>query len=150
MMRNYVGHTPIMATSVTCIIWDNEKGILFERRTDNGMWCIPGGSIEMGETLEDALKREVKEETSLDIENPELLDVQSNVHVIYPNGDEVYYTDVMYFVQNYRGILSPDEESTELRWFPTNQLPENIVPIQKEFLKNYLEDRKKIKVKRMD
>ena len=149
MIRQYIGHVPIMATSVTCIIMDLEKGILFEKRTDNGMWCIPGGSVELGETLEEALKREVKEETSLDIYHPELLDVQSNVHVIYPNGDEVYYTDVIYLVQEYSGELEHDEESTELKWFPVNQLPENIVPLQKEFLNQYFLKDEKVKVKKI-
>ena len=138
-LREYVGHAPIMTTSVTCIIWDKEKGILFEKRTDNGMWCVPGGAIEMGESLEDALFREVKEETSLEIRHPKLLDVQANVHIIYPNQDEVYYTDVMYLVTEYSGSLGHDTESTELQWFPLDQLPEDIIPTQKEFLKRIYE-----------
>lgn len=147
MLRQHIGHSPIMATSVTCIILDYEKGILFEKRSDNGMWCIPGGSIELGENLEDALKREVKEETALEIYHPELLSVQSNVHVVYPNGDEVYYTDVIYLVQEYSGKLEHDEESTELKWFSIDQLPENIVPLQKEFLNQYFLKNQRVKVK---
>ena len=49
-IREYVGHNPIMATSVTAIIHDPEKGILVEKRSGNGMRCIPGGSIEFGES----------------------------------------------------------------------------------------------------
>ncbi len=147
-IRKYVGHKPIMATSVTGIILDDEKGVLFEKRADNGMWCIPGGSIEFGESLEEALKREVKEETSLSIFNPELFNIESNVHVIYPNGDEVYYTDVVFVVKDFVGELTPDNESTDLRWFPITNLPENIVPMQKIYLEKYAEEQLNQKVKK--
>ena len=51
-IRKYIGHAPIMATATACIVHDKEKGILLEKRSDNGMWCIPGGSVEFGESLE--------------------------------------------------------------------------------------------------
>lgn len=142
-IRKYVGHSPIMVTAAMCIIYDREKGILFEKRSDNGMWCVPGGAIELGESLEQALVREVKEETSLDIANPKLFDVSANVHMIYPNKDEVYYTDVVYEVNEYFGTLKYDEESTELRWFKIDELPENIMPTQIEYIKKFINMSKK-------
>ena len=66
-IRKYVGHMPIMVTAAMGIIYDKEKGILFEKRTDNGMWCVPGGAMELGETAEEALRREIREETSLEM-----------------------------------------------------------------------------------
>ena len=136
-IREYVGHAPIMATAATCIIYDEYKGILFEKRSDNGMWCIPGGSLEFGESLEEGLLREVKEETGLDIFNPVFLDVKANVHIIYPNQDEVYYTDVVYYSNEYSGILQHDEESTELKWFKLDELPDNIMDTQIEFINKF-------------
>ena len=137
-MRKYVGHSPVMATAAMCIIYDENKGILFEKRTDNGMWCVPGGAIELGESLEQALAREVKEETSLDIANAELFDVAASVHMVYPNKDEVYYTDVVYIVKDYSGTLKPDAESTELRWFKMDELPENIMPTQIGYIRKFV------------
>lgn len=142
-LRKYVGHSPIMATAAMCILYDKEKGILFEKRTDNGMWCVPGGAIELGESLEQALAREVKEETSLEIANPKLFDVNANVHMIYPNQDEVYYTDVVYEVNDYTGELKYEEESSELKWFKIDELPENIMPTQIEYVKKFV---KKLKM----
>jgi len=139
-IRKYVGHNPIMVTAAMCIIYDKEKGILFEKRSDNGMWCVPGGAIELGETLEQALVREVKEETSLDIFNPKLFDVVANVHMIYPNKDEVYYTDIVYIVNEYAGTLKYDEESVELRWFKFDELPENILPTQIDYIRKFVND----------
>ena len=137
-IRKYVGHSPIMVTAAMCIIYDKEKGILLEKRTDNGMWCVPGGALELGETLEEALKREVKEETSLDIFNPKLFDVKAGVHMVYPNNDEVYYTDVVYEINEYEGELKPDEESKELVWVPIDKLPDNIMPTQIEYIEKFV------------
>ena len=141
-LRKFVGHSPIMVTAAMCIIYDEEKRlILFEKRTDNGMWCVPGGALELGETLEEALSREVKEETSLDIWDPVLYDVKASVHMIYPNKDEVYYTDVLYIVTKFKGELKHDEESKELRWFPIDSLPENIMPTQTEYLERFVKEK---------
>ena len=137
-IRKYVGHSPIMVTAAMCIIYDRKKGILLEKRTDNGMWCVPGGALELGETLEEALRREVKEETSLDIFNPKLFDVKAGVHMVYPNKDEVYYTDVVYEINEYKGELKPDAESKELRWVPVNELPDNIMPTQIEYIEKFV------------
>ena len=117
-LRKYVGHSPIMATSIMCIIYDKEKGILFEKSADFGVWCVPGGSLE--------------------IFNPKLFDVRSNIHIVYPNEDEVYYTEVIYEVSEYEGNLKPDEESIELKWFQIEELPDNISPIQIEIIKKFV------------
>ena len=93
-LRKKVGHTPLMAPAAMAIIYDEEKrAILLERRTDNGLWCVPGGALELGEDFIDGLKREIKEETNLEIRNPELFALQGGIHMVYPNGDEMYYSD---------------------------------------------------------
>jgi len=137
-IRKYVGHSPIMVTAAMCIIYDKDKGILLEKRTDNGMWCVPGGALELGETLEEGLRREVKEETSLDIFNPKLFDVKAGVHMVYPNKDEVYYTDVVYEINEYVGELKPDTESEVLVWTPIDKLPDNIMPTQIEYIEKFI------------
>ena len=137
-IRKYVGHSPIMVTAAMCIIYDKDKGILLEKRTDNGMWCVPGGALELGETLEEGLRREVKEETSLDIFNPKLFDVKAGLHMVYPNKDEVYYTDVVYEINEYVGELKPDTESEVLVWTPIDKLPDNIMPTQIEYIEKFI------------
>ena len=142
-MRKYVGHKPIMAVAAMGILYNKEKGILLEKRTDTGEWCTPGGAIEIGETLEEALKREIKEETNLDIANPKLFDIKANVHMVYPNKDEVYYTDIVYEVNEFYGDLKPDKESKELVFFSLNDLPENIMPTQIGYIKRFAEEKSK-------
>ena len=140
-MRKYVGHAPIMAVAAMGILYNEEKGLLLEKRTDTGEWCTPGGAIELGEALEDALKREIKEETNLDFTNPKLFDIKANVHMAYPNGDEVYFTDVVYVINDFYGEIKPDGESTELRFFDINNLPDNIMPTQIGYIKKFVSEK---------
>lgn len=142
-MRKFVGHAPIMAVAAMGILYNEEEGLLLEKRTDTGEWCTPGGAIELGESLEDALKREIKEEANLDIANPKLFDIKANVHMVYPNKDEVYYTDVVYEINEFFGDLKPDKESTELKFFDLDNLPENIMPTQIGYIEKFVSDKRK-------
>ena len=72
-MRKFVGHAPIMSVAAMGILYNEENGLLLEKRTDTGEWCVPGGAIELNETLEEATIREVKEELNLDVEVLEYL-----------------------------------------------------------------------------
>ncbi len=140
-MRKFVGHAPIMAVAAMGILYNEEKGLLLEKRTDTGEWCTPGGAIELGESLEDALKREIKEETNLDISNPRLFDIKANVHMVYPNNDEVYYTDVVYEINEFFGELKSDGESTELKFFDLDNLPKNIMPTQIGYIERFVSEK---------
>jgi len=140
-IRKYVGHKPIMAVAAMGIIYSDSTGLLLEKRTDTGEWCTPGGAIELHESIEDALRREIKEETNLDFKAPKLFDIKANVHMIYPNGDEVYYTDIVYEITEFWGELKPDKESTELRFFNLHDLPDNIMPTQTEYIQRYVSNK---------
>ncbi len=141
-MRKFVGHAPIMAVAAMGILYNEEKGLLLEKRTDTGEWCTPGGAIELGETLEEALRREIKEETNLDIANPKLFDIKANVHMVYPNKDEVYYTDIVYEINEFHGDLKPDGESRELCFFSLDKLPENIMPTQIGYIEKFVQEKR--------
>ena len=144
-MRKLVGHAPIMSVAAMGILYNEEKGLLLEKRTDTGEWCTPGGAIELGESLEEALKREIKEETNLDIANPKLFDIKANVHMVYPNKDEVYYTDIVYEINEFCGDLKPDAESKELAFFALDNLPKNIMPTQIGYIEKFVEEKAKVK-----
>ncbi|MBP5684605.1 MAG: NUDIX domain-containing protein [Bacilli bacterium] len=138
-LRKYVGHAPIMSPGATAIIYSKDKGILFEKRVDDGIWCLPGGALELKESFIEGLTREVKEETNLDIFDPTFLTVEANVYVKYPNDDEVYYTDAVYIVTKFSGDIKPDEESSELHWFKLDELPNNIEEPQREYINLFIE-----------
>ena len=137
-LRKFVGHAPLMAPAALAIIYDEKKrAILFERRTDNGLWCVPGGALELGEDFVDGLRREVKEETGLDIEDPVLFTVKAGIHMVYPNGDEMYYSDAVYIVTKFSGTLGGDSESDRLLWINIDHLPE-IMSTQSDYIEAFL------------
>lgn len=72
-----------------------------ESSTDNHQWGYAGGSIELGETVEEAAKRELFEEMGLVADEMELFYINSGeeTHYIYPNGDEVYNVEIIYICQ---------------------------------------------------
>lgn len=126
----------------------NEKGeILLQSRADRDMWGFPGGCQEVGERFEDVVIREVKEETNLDVteDNLELIKLVSGMSRLnsYPNGDVVVNNTAFYLVRNYSGELRWDSESKEMRFFPLDNLPENLHdPDLMEEYKSYIKRKK--------
>lgn len=143
-LRKYVGHAPLLQCAGSVIV-ENEKGeVLLGRRTDNHMWGYSGGSVELGETVEECAKRELFEEMGLEAEELELFMVNSGpeAHYIYPNGDEVYNVEIVYLCRKYHGeVKRQEEEVEEIRFFSTEEMPsmEEISPPIRPVLKNYLE-----------
>ncbi len=143
-LREKVGRAPIISGAAGAIIINENNEILLQQRSDDGTWGNPGGGIELGESLEECLFRETKEETGLIVKNAELFKVYSGecMHVVYPNCDEVYYINAIYIVRDYEGEISIDDgESLQLKFFSLNQIPK---PLSKYFsivlddLKEYL------------
>ena len=109
-------------------------------RTDFNRWSIIGGALEYNETLEDALKREVFEETGLIIKNPELFRTYSgpDFFQIYPNGDQVNGVLVVYICREFHGELVCDQsESKELRFFPLDELPSNLPSVIERIITDF-------------
>ena len=127
-IRKKVGKDPIFMPATGCgIIKDNK--ILLQKRTDNNKWAIHGGSLELGETFLDCVKREVREELGIDIVDPVFIGTYSgeDMHYFYPNKDEVYIVSAVYLVTKYNGVINIDyNEVKEVKWFDIDSLPENI------------------------
>ncbi|MDZ5607981.1 NUDIX hydrolase [Bacillus pseudomycoides] len=139
-MRKLVGNRPLILTGSHVIILNKQNEILLQLRTDFNMWGIIGGALEYEETLEDAAKREVFEETGLIIKDLELFHNFSgpDLFQIYPNGDQVYGVMVVYVCRNYTGELQCDHnESKELRFFPSHTLPQNIGTVPKMIIDQF-------------
>ena len=111
---------------------------MFEHRSDDGKWCLPGGAMELGESLEDTLKREIYEETGLKILEYAFLHLYSgdSEHVIYPNQDDVYYINALYYVSKYEGDLTiMDGESLELKFFSVENIPKDLTKSCRNIMK---------------
>jgi ADP-ribose pyrophosphatase YjhB (NUDIX family) len=144
-IRALVGHRPLILVGSVVIALDKEGRLLLQqRRQPSGFWGIPGGLMELGESVEDTAKRELFEETNLRAENLRLINVYSgpNNFIKAPNGDEFYLVTTAFFTNDYTGDLIVDEtESMDFKYFKPEQLPTNIVKshalILSEFMDNF-------------
>ena len=124
-MRKHIGHAPMLSVGATVVILKDDQ-ILLNLRSDTHTWGIPGGAIELGETLEQTAARELKEETNLTAASFTLLHLFSgpDFYFKYPNGDELYSVVALFLAEGVTGDLKiTDGESTELRYFCKNDLP---------------------------
>ncbi len=139
-LREHVGHAPILTAGVCLFVFNNENKILMQLRTDYNQWGFPGGAMELGESFYETAKRELKEETNLDIKEMKMLKVLSgkDTYREYPNGDKLYDITAIFIVLTHEGNLKVnDNESKQLAWFAINQLPKNLTQHTKNYLTKY-------------
>ncbi|WP_236793888.1 NUDIX hydrolase [Amycolatopsis sp. GM8] len=110
----------------------NERGeLLMIRRTDNDLYALPGGGLELGETLSEALVREVQEETGVTVKVIELIGAYSNPrHVIaYDDGEVRQEFSLCFRAQPVSGDLRTSSESKEVHWVPRDAIADlNVHP----------------------
>ena len=106
---------PLIMTSAGTIIVNNKGEILLHQRTDNLKWGFPGGSLELGESFEEAAIREAKEEVGLTLKTLKLFNVYSGKECYnkYPNGHEIYNASAMFICFDYEGEIILDEDETK-------------------------------------
>ena len=142
-LRQYIGHRPVLLIGAAILVVDADNRLLLMKRSDNNCWGIPGGSLEPGEVVESAAKRETLEETGLEVAEMSLFGVFSGPELFYkyPNGDEVYNVIIVYLSRDWRGEIKLNEEHTEWRWFAANEIPEDvsppIQPVLEQFKKSF-------------
>jgi ADP-ribose pyrophosphatase YjhB (NUDIX family) len=108
----------------SALVTDDEGRILMQRRSDSGNWALPGGVMDIGETLEQCVVREVKEETGLDIAIIGLLGIYTDPnHVIaYADGEVRQEFNITYLARVTGGTIAVSNESTEVRFIDPNEL----------------------------
>ncbi len=139
-IRKLVGTRPIILVGAEVLVFDAQGRILLQRRRDTGDWAIPGGMMEPGETLEQTARREVKEETGLELGELCLLNVYSGreFYYKYPHGDEVFNVSAAYICHTFQGDLACDEESTAVGFYSLEDLPGPLIFLNQAVLDDYL------------
>jgi 8-oxo-dGTP pyrophosphatase MutT (NUDIX family) len=111
--------------AAVAIVAREDGAVLLIRRTDNGNWALPGGAIEMTESVADAAVRETLEETGIQVEVTGLLGIYSDPrHVIhFTSNDEVRREfSVVLTARPVGGEPTPSSESSEVRWVAPGDL----------------------------
>jgi len=125
-LRKHVGHEPLIGIGATTLVFNDKKELLLNLRSDTNTWGIPGGSMELYETIEETAVRELKEEAGINADELELVTVLSGneYYFEYPNGDKMCTVIVLFKVLNYTGkVKVSDNESKKLEFFSLNKLP---------------------------
>jgi len=122
--------SPIFRIGVFALIFNDEKQILLGHRRDIDWWNLPGGGMESGETVDEALCREVREETGLEVKTERLVGVYSK-----PQKQEVVLT---FLCQVIGGTLQSTEETRESRYFASDALPGNTLPKHRQRIEDAL------------
>lgn len=116
--------------AVYALIFNPEHEILLALRRDINWWNLPGGGLELGETVEEGICREVREETGLEVEVDHLVGVYSK-----PQKQEIVLT---FLCRALGGVLTTTEESRECRYFSPDAIPVNTLPKHKERIMDVL------------
>lgn len=113
-----------IAVAVSAFVEDEQGRLLMIRRTDNNLYAIPGGQLELGETLTRATCREVLEETGIEIDVADLIGIYSNPrHVVaYDDGEVRQEFSICFRAKPVGGVLRSSSESSEAIWVARVQL----------------------------
>jgi len=131
----YENPLPVVST-----ILESSRQILLVkrgRRPSKGLWCLPSGFAEAGESIEEAALRELKEETGIKGKIVKLLDVDSYKSRFY--GDLIFLTFV---VEQSGGKLCAGDDCVQARFWPVNKLPPLAFRSNKKALEAYIKSRK--------
>ncbi|MEV0282191.1 NUDIX domain-containing protein [Streptomyces sp. NPDC050610] len=133
-----------LVVAASAVVTDGKGRILLQKRRDNGLWALPGGGMDMDESLPGAAVREVKEETGLDVEITGLVGTYTDPRhtIAYGDGEVRRQFNVCFTARILGGTPAVSDESTELRFVKPTEL--DALPMhhtQRLRLQHFLEHR---------
>ena len=140
-LRAVVGPRPLITVGAVVIVLRGDT-VLLDRRRDSRKWGLPGGMKELGESMEEAARRELLEETGLLANRVRLLALCSGPEFAhtYPNGDRIDQVAALYQALEVEGYpRAGEQESLEVRYFAVDGLPSPMEPLSERLLALALE-----------
>jgi 8-oxo-dGTP pyrophosphatase MutT (NUDIX family) len=116
--------------SVSAVIFDRQGRVLLQQRSDGGQWGLPGGSVEIGESVRAAVVREVKEETGLRVRPGRVVGIYSDPRLQvaqYPDGNVWHYVSICFECRVVGGRLATGDETLDLRFFAPPRFPRTLL-----------------------
>ncbi|HWT80256.1 MAG TPA: NUDIX domain-containing protein [Candidatus Methylomirabilis sp.] len=130
-----------IGVGVGALIVDSEGRVFLARRgpesrNERGFWEFPGGSVEFGETLVDALQREIREEYGVEIAVGELLDVVD--HILPEEGQHWVSPTYLCAIVAGEPVIREPSKCTQIGWFRPDETPSDLTRITRTNLEHYL------------
>ena len=126
-LRQLVGSRRLLTPGVRAFIADDRGRLLFIRRRDNCLWALPAGAMELGETVFDALKREVKEETGIDVLSATLIAIYSGPRFAGRDawGNDYQLLAFQFRVDQWSGsLIRETDETIDAGFFSEDEQPD--------------------------
>jgi ADP-ribose pyrophosphatase YjhB (NUDIX family) len=113
-----------IVVAVTVFVLDDQDRVLLIRRTDNGLWAIPGGAQDIGEYIAETAVRETREETGIEVEVTGVVGIYSNPHHVmaYPDGEVRQQFSICLRARYLGGKPTTSDESSEVLWATQDEL----------------------------
>lgn len=116
---------PRIIVGVAAVIWNNRGEVLLIRRAKaprKGEWSLPGGKVEFGETLIEAVRREALEETDLVIEILGMVDVVESVREVDAGSPDGHYVLIDFGAKVTSGTARAGSDAQDARWFTLDEI----------------------------
>ncbi len=124
-LRNLVGNSKVILNACSVVIVNEKDEVLLQKRSDNSLWGLPGGLMELDESIAECAIREVKEETNLDIELTHFIGVFNNPMMRWRKVDEARVIAFAFAARVIGGELRiNDSESLGFGYFSRDRLPQ--------------------------
>ncbi len=131
-IRAKISSDLLLLPGVTAVVINARAEILLQLRRDTNTWAPPSGGVEPGETVAQCAMREVLEETGVEIMPEAIVAVLSGeeYNVTYPNGDKLATVTTVFRCRPLNATTPRvnDDESQDIRYFPCDALPANMLP----------------------
>lgn len=142
-LRSMVGHEKVIMVIAGALVFDADNRLLLQQRSDTGEWGLPGGFMEMDESVQDTARREVFEETGIQMKELELFGIYSGpgYDKTFKNGDQVAMVLIWFSCRNFEGqLVRKNEESLNNGFFSLQDLPDNLFPDHQVVLEDLRSD----------
>ncbi len=130
--------------AASAIVTNQEGKILLHRRSDNDLWALPGGSMDVGESISETAVREVKEETGLDVRVDYIVGIYTNPHhvIAFSDGEVRQQFSLCFACTLLGGEIQVSQESFEVGFFSPQEIEQlHMHPSISLRIKHYLEHR---------
>lgn len=132
-----------LVPAASAIVVNDEGKILLHKRSDNHLWSLPGGAMDLGESIEETIIREVKEETGLDVEVLRCIGLYTDPqHIIaYSDGEIRQQFSICFHCQPIGGKIMISSESTQVMFFTKEEIEQmDLHPAQRIRISDYFAD----------